>query len=208
MNAPVRTDRFSVGLTGGIGSGKSTVADLFAARGAAVIDTDLIAHQLTVAGGAAIAPIKDAFGADFIMANGAMDRNRMRELVFADPAQKKRLEAILLPLIRSATESAAARAQGAYLLFVVPLLLESDFWQQRVSRVLAIDCPEEMQVQRVMQRNALSEQQVRAIIETQVQRAVRLAAADDIIINDGDTAALIPQVQRLHDLYAALAQTE
>ncbi|MDO8304928.1 dephospho-CoA kinase, partial [Herminiimonas sp.] len=162
MNAPVRTDRFSVGLTGGIGSGKSTVADLFAARGAAVIDTDLIAHQLTGAGGAAIAPIKDAFGADFIMSNGAMDRNRMRELVFANPAQKKCLEAILLPLIRSATESAAARAQGAYLLFVVPLLLESDFWQQRVSRVLAIDCPEEMQVQRVMQRNALSEQQVRA----------------------------------------------
>ncbi|MDO8306357.1 dephospho-CoA kinase, partial [Herminiimonas sp.] len=115
---------------------------------------------------------------------------------------------ILLPLIRSATESAAARAQGAYLLFVVPLLLESDFWQQRVSRVLAIDCPEEMQVQRVIQRNALSEQQVRAIIETQVQRTVRLAAADDIIINDGDTAALIPQVQRLHDLYVALAQTE
>lgn len=208
MNAPVRKDRFSVGLTGGIGSGKSTVADLFAARGAAVIDTDLIAHQLTGAAGAAIAPIKDAFGADFIMANGAMDRHRMRELVFADPVQKKHLEAILLPLIRSATESAAARAQGAYLLFVVPLLLESDFWQQRVSRVLAIDCPEEMQVQRVMQRNALSEQQVRAIMETQVQRAVRLAAADDIIINDGDTTALIPQVQRLHDLYVALAQTE
>lgn len=206
MAAPASQHRFSIGLTGGIGSGKSTVADLFAAHGAAVIDTDLIAHQLTVAGGRAIDAIKLAFGADFIAANGAMDRVKMREAVFADPAPKKRLEAILHPLIRAETEHAAAQAQGTYLLFVVPLLVESGLWKQRVSRVLVIDCSEETQIRRVMQRNKLTEPQVRAIIAAQAPREARLAAADDIIINDSDTAALAPQIQRLHDLYASLAR--
>lgn len=201
-------DRFSVGLTGGIGSGKSTVADLFAAQGAAVIDTDLIAHQLTAVGGAAIPAIRESFGAGLILPDGAMDRAAMRERVFADPAEKKRLEAIMIPLIRRSTREAAEQAQGAYLLFVVPLLVESGLWQQRVSRVLTVDCPEEVQLRRVMQRNNLSEAQVRAIIASQASRAERLAAADDVISNEGDSAALLPQVVRLHQLYLELAKAK
>lgn len=201
-------DRFSVGLTGGIGSGKSTVADLFAAQGAAVIDTDVIAHQLTAVGGAAIPAIREAFGAALIQPDGAMDRAAMRERVFADANEKKRLETILIPLIRRTTRAAAEQAQGAYLLFVVPLLLESGLWKQRVSRVLTVDCPEEVQIRRVMQRNNLSEAQVRAIIASQASRAARLAAADDVINNEGDSAALLPQVIRLHQLYLDLAQAK
>ncbi|MFC7299201.1 dephospho-CoA kinase [Herminiimonas aquatilis] len=204
MTASAISHRFSVGLTGGIGSGKSTVADLFAAHGAAVIDTDLIAHQLTAAGGAAIAQIGLAFGADFIAPDGAMDRVKMREAVFADPRERKRLEAILHPLIRAQTEHAAAQAKGPYILVVIPLLVESGLWKQRLSRVLAIDCSEEMQIRRVMQRNNLTAAQVRAIIATQASRASRLAAADDVILNDGDATALGPQVKRLHDLYISL----
>ena len=206
MVAQAFPHRFSIGLTGGIGSGKSTVADLFAAHGAAVIDTDLITHQLTAAGGRAIETIKLAFGAGFITASGAMDRDKMRVAVFANPSEKKRLENILHPLIREETEHAAAQAEGAYLLFVVPLLVESGLWKQRVSRVLTIDCSEEIQIRRVMQRNKLTEPQVRAIMATQAPREARLAAADDIIVNENDTAALIPQVQRLHDLYVSLAR--
>jgi dephospho-CoA kinase len=201
-------DRFSVGLTGGIGSGKSTVADLFAAQSAAVIDTDLIAHQLTAVGGAAIPAIKESFGAGLILPDGAMDRAAMRERVFADPAEKKRLEAIMIPLIRRTTREAAEQAQGAYLLFVVPLLVESGLWQQRVSRVLTVDCSEEVQLRRVMQRNNLSEAQVRAIIASQASRSERLAAADDVISNEGDSAALLPQVVRLHQLYLELAKAK
>ena len=206
MVAQAFPHRFSIGLTGGIGSGKSTVADLFAAHGAAVIDTDLIALQLTAAGGRAIEAIKLAFGAGFITASGAMDRDKMRVTVFANPSEKKRLETILHPLIREETEYAAAQAEGTYLLFVVPLLVESGLWKQRVSRVLTIDCSEEIQIRRVMQRNKLTEPQVRAIMATQAPREARLAAADDIIVNENDTAALIPQVQRLHDLYVSLAR--
>ena len=196
---------FSVGLTGGIGSGKTTVADLFAARGASVIDTDHIAHQLTVAGGPAIAAILARFGDRFLTPDGALDRARMREYVFADPAAKVSLEAILHPLIRVETERAAAQAGGAYLLFVVPLLVESGSWRERVSRVLVVDCPEQLQVERVMQRSALSDAQVRAIMATQVRREQRLAAADDVVVNDGKPAALVPQVDRLHALYSRLA---
>lgn len=198
--------RFSVGLTGGIGSGKSTVADLFAALGASVIDTDLIAHQLTAAGGVAIEPIRQAFGPSFIAANGAMDRAKMREAVFGDLAAKKQLETILHPLIRTETERAASEAQGAYPLFVVPLLVESGVWKERVARVLVVDCPEEVQVRRVMQRNGLTEQQVRTIMATQVSRAIRLAAADDVIVNDDNTEALPVQVERLHQRYISLAR--
>lgn len=198
--------KFSVGLTGGIGSGKSTVAALFAAEGAAIVDTDAIAHQLTMADGAAILPIRTIFGDAFIAADGALDRARMRNAVFADPASKAKLEAILHPLIRSETERAAANAQGVYLMFVVPLLVESGVWKDRVSRVLVVDCPEEVQIQRVMQRNGFSEEQVRAIMATQAPRARRLAAADDVIMNHGiDETALRTQVATLHRQYASLA---
>ncbi len=197
--------RFSVGLTGGIGCGKSTVADLFAARGASIIDTDLLAHALTAPDGAAMPAIRAAFGADFILPNGAMDRARMRERVFTDPAEKQRLEAIVHPLIGIEVQKAAAAADGAYLLFVVPLLVESGKWRERVTRILVIDCPEEMQIERVVRRNGLDPAQVRAIMAAQVARPTRLAAADDVIINDGDAAALLPQVDNLHRQYCLMA---
>jgi dephospho-CoA kinase len=197
---------FSIGLTGGIGSGKSLVADMFAALGAALIDTDQIAHQLTAPGGLAMPAIGAQFGADFIAANGAMDRARMRAAVFSDPAVKRRLEAILHPLIRIETERAAAEAQGAYRIFVVPLLVESGKWKERVSRVLVVDCPEELQLSRVMARNGLAEAQVRAIMAAQASRQARLDAADDVIVNDAGIAQLTPQVERLHALYCEMAR--
>lgn len=199
--------RFSIGLTGGIGSGKSTVADMFAERGAAVIDTDVIAHQLTAPDGAAIAPLAAEFGSAFIDASGAMDRAMMRAHVFSDPQAKQRLEAILHPLIRAETASAAQHAQGLYLIFVVPLLVESGNWRERVQRILVVDCDEQIQLERVMQRNAMTPSQVRAIMATQASRQQRLQAADDVIVNDSEPAALLPQVTRLHALYEALSRS-
>ena len=193
--------RFAIGLTGGIGCGKSTVADLFAARGASVIDTDQIAHSLTAPGGAAMPALIEAFGPGFATLDGALDRARMRTLVFADPDARARLEAILHPRIREATASAALLATGPYVIFVVPLLIESGTWRERVARVLAIDCPEDMQVARVMARNNMTEAQVRAIMAAQVTRARRLEAADDVILNDDGLDALLPQVERLHAFY-------
>jgi dephospho-CoA kinase len=206
MSHTTGTNRFSVGLTGGIGSGKSTVADLFAQRGAALVDTDLIAHQLTAPNGSAIARIKQTFGDRFIQADGAMDRGLMRQEVFSNPDAKTKLEAILHPLIRSETERAANEVTGDYLMYVVPLLIESSLWINRVSRVLVVDTPEELQIQRVIQRNSFDEQQVRAIIASQATRAARLAAADDVIVNQATTAELLPQVEKLHQLYISLAK--
>jgi dephospho-CoA kinase len=201
------SNSFSIGLTGGIGSGKSTVADMFAAHGATIIDTDLIAHQVTAPHGAAMEAIRAQFGDEYVLPSGAMDRRKMRELVFADPSAKIQLENILHPLIGAETEIAVARAQGCYLMFVVPLLVESGTWRQRVSRVLVVDCPEDMQIRRVSKRNGFDELQVRAIMSAQVPRSVRLAAADDVIVNDRETSALVPQVDRLHALYSTLAKT-
>lgn len=197
--------KFSIGLTGGIGSGKSLVADLFAARGAAIVDTDLIAHALTAPGGAAMAAIRDAFGAAFLTADGALNRAAMRERVFSDPEAKRQLEAILHPLIGAQTEQAAESAQGPYLVFVVPLLVESGRWKERVDRVLVVDCPESLQVERVMRRNALSAAQVESILAAQATRSQRLAAADDVIVNDGERAAVEAAVERLDAGYRLLA---
>jgi dephospho-CoA kinase len=193
--------RFTVGLTGGIGCGKTTVADLFAARGASVIDTDQIAHSLTAPHGAAMPALVTEFGPGFATPDGALDRAKMRALVFADPGARARLEGILHPRIREATAAAALLATGPYVMFVVPLLIESGTWRDRVARVLAIDCPEDVQVARVMARNGLPEAQVRAIMAAQVSRAERQAAADDIILNDDGLEALTPQVERLHAFY-------
>jgi dephospho-CoA kinase len=192
---------FSVGLTGGIGCGKSTVADLFAERGAALVDTDVLAHQLTAPGGAAMPALLHAFGPACATPEGAMDRGRLRDLVFADPGARGRLEAILHPMIRAATVAAAEAATGPYVIFVVPLLVESGNWRARVQRILAIDCREETQIARVMARNGLPETQVRAIMAAQATRQQRLAAADDVIDNDAGLEALIPQVDRLHAFY-------
>jgi dephospho-CoA kinase len=197
---------FSVGLTGGIGCGKTTVADMFAARGASVIDTDQIAHSLTAPHGAAMPAVVAEFGAEFAMPDGALDRAKMRALVFADPGARTRLEAILHPRIREATAAAALLATGPYVIFAVPLLLESGSWRDRVTRVLAVDCAEATQVARVMARNSLPEAQVRAIMAAQATREQRLAAADDVIVNDDGIDALAPQVERLHAEYLAYAK--
>ena len=198
--------RFSVGLTGGIGSGKSFVATLFSERGASIVDTDEIAHRITAPDGVAMPAIREQFGNEYVTPEGALDRARMRNLVFAEAAAKKRLENILHPLIRQQAEQDASEARGSYVIFVVPLLIESAAWRQRVSRVLVVDCPEQVQIERVMTRSGLSEDQVRAIMANQIARSDRLAAADDVIVNDGDKDALLPQIDRLHALYQKLAQ--
>ncbi|WP_432381989.1 dephospho-CoA kinase [Duganella sp. P38] len=192
---------FAIGLTGGIGSGKSTVAEMFAARGASIIDTDLIAHGMTAPNGAAMPAIVAGFGPEFADASGAMDRARMRALVFNDAGAKARLEAILHPRIRDAALAEAAAASGSYVIYAVPLLVESATWRARVSRVLAVDCDEEVQIARVMARNNLPEAQVRAIMAAQASRQQRLAAADDVIVNNAGIAELEAQVERLHALY-------
>jgi dephospho-CoA kinase len=195
-----------IGLTGGIGCGKSTVADGFAALGAGIVDTDAIAHALTAAGGAAMPALIATFGPGCASADGAMDRARMRARVFGDPDDKARLEAILHPMIQAETLAQAQASTAPYVLIVVPLLVESGHWKQRVARVLVVDCEESTQVARVMARNNMPEKQVKAIMATQATRAERLAAADDVIQNDGDLETLTPQIARLHDLYSAFSQ--
>lgn len=199
MSVPER--RFIVGLTGGIGSGKSAAAERFAALGAAVVDTDAIAHELTGSGGDAIAGIREQFGDTLIDRTGALDRAAMRALVFADPVARKRLEAILHPLIRAESARRCRAAATPYVVLAVPLLIESGHWQQRCDRICVIDCPEDEQVRRVIARSGLSAEQVRAIMATQATRKTRLAAADDIVDNSGDLAALHRQIYALHDRY-------
>lgn len=198
---PPPPKRLAIGLTGGIGCGKTTVANMFAALGAAVVDTDLIAHALTAPHGPAMAAIAAAFGPDFVGADGALERGKMRRLVFADPAAKARLEQILHPMIVARCLDEAARAAGPYIVYVVPLLVESGHWRARVDRVLVIDCAESTQIARVMARNGLREDEVRAIMASQAPRAARLAAADDVITNDDGMAALSPQIAALHAVY-------
>ncbi|KVQ13811.1 dephospho-CoA kinase [Burkholderia ubonensis] len=194
----------AVGLTGGIGSGKTTVADLFAARGASIVDTDLIAHRITAPGGLAMPAIEQAFGPDFVAADGSLDRAKMRALIFSDDAARRRLEAITHPLIRTETDREGREARGAYVMFVVPLLVESGSWKSRVDRVLVVDCDVETQIARVMRRNRFTREQVEAIIARQATRDARLAAADDVIVNDATTPdALAAQVDALHQRYLA-----
>jgi dephospho-CoA kinase len=191
---------FVVGLTGGIGSGKSAAADEFARLGATVVDTDEIAHELTGPGGAALPLIEKQFGKAFV-AGGAMDRKRMRERVFADPHAKKTLEQILHPMIRAESARRIAAASGAYVIHVVPLLVESPDYRKRVDRVLVVDVPEGTQIERVRSRSGLAQDEVRAIMRTQASRAERLAAADDVIDNAGPREALRTQVAALHQKY-------
>lgn len=198
---------FIVGLTGGIGSGKSAAADAFGKLGAAVVDTDLIAHELTRAGGAAIPGVRRLFGDSAIAADGAMDRKAVRERVFSDPAAKQRLESLLHPMIRAESERQIAAATAPYVVHVVPLLVESPDYRKRVQRVLVVDCPEPTQVERVRARSRLSTAEVEAIVRSQVSRAQRLAAADDVIDNSGTIAALQKRVRELHQTYLALARS-
>jgi dephospho-CoA kinase len=187
-----------IGLTGGIGSGKSTVGQLLASFGAALIDTDLIARQLTLPGGAAIDSIARAFGPQLIAADGALDRARMRELVFRDTDAKQRLEAILHPLIGLETDRQAAAAQGApALVFDVPLLVESGRWRTKVDKVLVVDCSEATQIERVVRRSGWTPEAVQAVIASQAPRSQRRASADAVIFNDG-----IPPEQLAADVRA------
>jgi len=196
---------FVVGLTGGIGSGKSAAADEFAALGATVVDTDVISRELTEQGGAAIARIREVLGSRFIGPDGSMDRKKMRDHVFADPAAKRALEALLHPMIREESARRIALASGPYVVYVVPLLIESPGYRARVDRILVVDCPEETQVARVRARSGLAEDEVRAIMRGQISRAERLAAADDVIDNGGSREALRNQVAALHQKYLQFA---
>ena len=197
---------YTVGLTGGIGSGKSAVAALFARLGVGVVDTDEIAHELTRPGGEAIAPIRAAFGDQAIARDGALDRTAMRKLAFGNARERNRLEAILHPMIRAESSRRLERATGPYAILVIPLLVESGLDRSRTPRVLVVDCPEASQLERVMRRSGLPEAEVRAILAAQATRAQRLAAADDVIDNGGAPQALEGQVARLHEKYLTLAR--
>ncbi len=197
---------YCIGLTGGIGSGKSSAADCFSALGAGVIDTDAISRELTAAGGAAMPSIRDQFGPEYVAADGALDRARMRSRVFAEALARRQLEAILHPLIGRESRRCLAEARAPYVLLVVPLLLETGAYRELIRRVLVVDCAESLQVERTVRRSRITEAEVRAIMAAQLPRAERLARADDVIHNDGDTAALQARVADLHRQYLALAQ--
>jgi len=198
--APLR-----IGLTGGIASGKSTVANLFAELGAAIIDTDVIAREVVEPGRPALEEIRAAFGDSVIDSDGRLERSEMRKIVFADDEARKRLEGILHPEIREETMRQATAAGGEYQLIVVPLLIESPLRYQ-VDRILVVDCSEQTQIERLLARDTETEEQARRILAAQVSRDERLAAADDVIQNDGDLDYTRQQVRALHTLYQQMAR--
>jgi dephospho-CoA kinase len=190
-----------IGLTGGIGSGKTAVSDLLGELGAGIIDTDLISHQITAPGGKATPLISKAFGADFIDSQGALNRPKMRTLVFGDPSARQALEQITHPLIQEETAQQAfqlAKSGVPYLVFVVPLLIESGFWIKLIDYLVVVDCPEETQIQRVMHRNNMTRSEVENILKAQTSRDARLAAANAVIENQGSLDELKPEVLNLH----------
>jgi dephospho-CoA kinase len=193
-----------IALTGGIGSGKSSVSAIFKELGAAIIDTDEIAHQLTAPGQPGARAIGAQFGSGYLREDGALDRERMRKLAFADPAAKKNLEAILHPMIRARVDSELMAARAPYVVIVVPLLIETGAYRELARRVLVVDCSEEQQIARVTQRSALAPDAVRAIMASQISRGERLKHADDIIRNETSLAALRAQVGVLHSKYLQL----
>jgi dephospho-CoA kinase len=209
---------FVVAITGGIGSGKSTVAQQFVALGISIIDSDALAHSLTLPGGIAIPTISQAFGSDFIEPDGRMNRTKMRELVFSDSSAKAKLESILHPLIRQASTAAMADAatKSPYAMVDIPLLVETaeheGSWAKRANRILVVDCPVEMQIQRVINRSlgktgtAMTPAEVQAIIAKQATREAKLALATDVIVNDKTAAELPAQVLTLHNLYLRLSR--
>jgi len=207
---PPRSTPLRIGLTGGIGSGKTRVADQLAVLGASIIDTDLIAHALTQPGGPAIGPIYALFGEKVIADDGSLNRDVMRDLVFKNPAARARLEGLLHPMIGSEVQLQAARAHGLYQVFVVPLLVESGRWSSRVDRICVVDCDEETQITRVVQRNHHSREDVLRIMQAQATRQQRLDAADDVIINDGNTSLeqLRERVEQMHQKWLALAKAK
>jgi cell division protein ZapD len=199
---------FVVGLTGGIGSGKSAVADQFARLGIEVIDSDAIAHQLTGQGGGAIDAIKKTFGPEYVNPEGALDRTRMRKLAFGDPDSRKILEGILHPLIRLESERRTAAATSPYVIQMVPLLIEIGAHDGRYQRILVVDCTVETQIHRVMQRNGLSREEVMRIIQAQAPREKRLQHATEVIDNSGSLEDLVSQVARIHHRYLQAVDAE
>ena len=197
---------FVVGLTGGVGSGKSTVADLFVEQGVTLVDTDLIAHQLTAAGGAAMPALIAEFGERIVSPAGMLDRPVMRQMAFSDASVRKRLEAILHPMIRQEADRQCRAANTSYVLLAVPLLVESETYRQRCDRILVVDCTEGQQIERVVARSGLSAQEAERILAAQASRAQRLAIADDLIMNDAGRESLPPRVAELHRTYLDLAQ--
>ena len=190
-----------VGLTGGIGSGKTAISDQLAQLGAGIVDTDRIAHQITASNGVAIPFIQEQFGSEFIDSSGALDRLKMRSLVFADPRARKALEAITHPLIREETIRQAKgliETKVPYLVFVVPLLIESGNWLSLLDYLVVVDCPEEAQIERVMHRSKLSRNEVEVIIKSQASRQERIAHADMVIENLGSLDILQAEVLKLH----------
>ena len=196
---------YIVGLTGGIGSGKSAATDRFVALGASVVDTDRIAHELTAPGGGALEAIRTDFGDAMIAPDGSLDRTAMRALAFREPDARRRLEAILHPMIRAESARQCVAARGPYVILAVPLLVESGGYRERCNRICVVDCPEALQLERVRARNGLADEQIRAIMAAQASRAQRLAAADDVIDNTGTLASLHAQVERLHTAYLVAA---
>ena len=190
-----------IGLTGGIGSGKTVVSDLLGSYGAGIIDADKISHQITAPGGKAIPLITKAFGADFIDTQGALDRSKMRAVVFEDPSARQVLEQITHPLIQEEAAKQAhemANSGAPYLVFVVPLLIESGFWIKLIDYLVVVDCLEEMQIQRVMHRNNMTHSDVENILKAQTSRNTRIAAANAVIENQGSLDELKPAVLKLH----------
>ena len=197
---------FTVGLTGGIGSGKSSAAQMFAERGILVVDTDAIAHQLTAYGGPALAAIRRQFGPDIFASDGSLDRAQLRKRIFSDARAKKSLEALLHPLIRAEALQQLARCTTPYAVLVVPLLLETGELRGHVQQVLVVDCDETQQITRAVSRSRLNEAEVRAIMAAQLSRAARLKLADDVLSNDSSLEHLQQQVESLHRKYLKLAQ--
>ncbi|WP_297325316.1 dephospho-CoA kinase [Nitrosomonas sp.] len=197
---------FIVGLTGGIGCGKSSASKFFSDLGVDVIDTDVIARELTQSGGPAISMIQEAFGNSFITSEGALDRNKMRDLVFSNSAARLKLEKILHPLILQETALQIEQSRSPYIIIVVPLLFETNDYGNIIQRILVVDCDEQQQLSRTMARSHLSQQVARTIMAAQISRKIRLQKADDIIINDQDIDYLRTQVLRLHHQYLSLAK--
>lgn len=200
--------RLVIGLTGGIGCGKSVVAELFAEQGISIIDTDQIARQLTARGEPALAAIAGEFGTDFLLPDGELNRPRLRHLIFSSPEAKTKLEAILHPLIRNEVKRRLALTQSPYVIVAVPLLLETGAYRDIAQRILVVDCSEAQQVARVTARNGLDEAEVRTIMAHQLSRQERLRQADDIVDNQGVRSALSPQVKQLHHRYLKLAASQ
>lgn len=202
---------FSVGLTGGVGSGKSTIASMLSGFGAALVDADAIAHQLTNAGGAAIEALRDSFGAEAIAIDGSLDRAYMRSRIFSDAALRTKLEALLHPMIRTAMREASARliSDGvAYVVQVVPLLVEGKRWRDYADRILLIDCSEATQLARLGARVGIDQVTAKRVIEAQATRAERLAVADDVLVNEAALDQIAQRVERLHRKYLQFAASK